>query len=168
MPRYNTKMPKIKKSVGRPRKERKVTEPLRPVGRPPFEVNLETRQRVERLLAARMTLKAVAAAVGCELPTFRKHFADEIENGKARIEAQVVDALYAEAFGGNVSALRKVYAIVTGRDEMTMPKALKEEREAEGSDGGKKIGKKEQQFIDAKNVPGKFEAPEPPSKHSLQ
>lgn len=88
-------------------------EPLPPrsapdgAGRPPHVPTEETRERVEILLAGGMPAWQVAKAVGVSESTLRDHYADELDGGRARKNAEVMVAMFRSATdAGNVSAQR--------------------------------------------------------------
>jgi hypothetical protein len=85
--------------------ETKMTEKRKP-GRPSFEIRNGDRATVERLASAGATAVAIAAALGCSIPTLKAKFAGEIANGAARRRAEVIEMIYAAARKGSVSAMK--------------------------------------------------------------
>lgn len=123
-------------------------------GRPPFKPTRQMRQKVERYTMCQMTQLQIAQALGISLPTLTKHFVDELQYGASRQRGQVVDMLFRSADDGNVSAQRKLIQMADGE---TIKLDSSDEETSE-----KKLGKKEQQALDAHDVGDKFQAPEPP------
>jgi predicted ArsR family transcriptional regulator len=128
----------------------KVQTQRRGRGRPEHTPDRQSRQAVEQLVAARVGHRQIAYALGITHKTLEKHYQDELLNGVARKQKEVMAMLYRSAKGGNVSAQRKLYAIVYGETNNA------EEKPA------KKLGKKEQLHQDAKEVSAKFAPPTPP------
>lgn len=73
-------------------------------GRPEHVPTEETRQRVEILVAGGMAQWQIAAAIGVSEPVLRDRYATELEGGRSRRMAQVIEARFQAAIGGNVSA----------------------------------------------------------------
>lgn len=96
----------------------------------------------------------IAAALGIDVDTLRKHLARELATGHANRRREVVNLLFASARDGNVSAQRKLEEIgkIAGAAE-----AVKR-REAPAP----KLGKKEEQKLAAGRVEGVFAPPSPP------
>jgi len=87
-------------------------QPPRPrSGRPEHVPTAETRERVEILVAARMPSWQIAKALGIAEPTLRFHYAEEMEGGRARKTAAVLEALYREGAAGNTSAAKAWLAL---------------------------------------------------------
>lgn len=115
-----------------------------PGGRPPHQPTAELRDRVEILLASGMPAFRVAAAIGISVPTLRVHYADELLHARARREAQVKEALFRAALGGNVSAQKAWLAIP---HELEAPPV-----ERPVADRPAKLGKKEQAALAAETA----------------
>lgn len=76
-------------------------------GRPEHVPTDESRERVEVLIAGDMRQWQIAAALGISVPTLAEHYAAELEHGRSRKRAAVLEALYkAGVEGGNVAALK--------------------------------------------------------------
>lgn len=86
-------------------------------GRPAHEATPELRERVEILVAGGQTAWQIAAALGVSEPTLRLHYAAELDTGRARKTADVLEALYREAKDGNVSAMKAWLGRSTHLDE---------------------------------------------------
>ena len=88
------------------------------MGRPEHVPTEATRDRVEVLVAGGMRQWQIAAAIGVSVPTLCQHYADELENGRARKEACIIEALYKAGIeAGNVSALKAWLAQPKALDE---------------------------------------------------
>lgn len=77
-------------------------------GRPPYEPTEEAREKVRVLKAGGMSDVAVASALCISVPTLTKHHSLELEEGAARVQADVLMARYRAAMGGNVPAQNKL------------------------------------------------------------
>lgn len=92
-------------------------------GRPEHVPTEETRGRVEVLVAGGMPQWQIAAALGLSEPTLLKHYAVELDGGRAKRTAEVLEALYRAAVeDGNVSAQKAWLARQTPIDEPPAPK----------------------------------------------
>ena len=69
------------------------------------EPTIELRAQVSALSAFGMRHEAIAAHVGCDDKTLRKHYRDELSSGKDQANAKVAKALYEQAIGGNTVAM---------------------------------------------------------------
>lgn len=131
-------------------------------GRPPHKPTAAWRRKVEELRSCGMSEDAVARAMGLDVDTLRKHYADELANGAARKRAQIIAMLYKSASKGNVSAQKKL-------EEMSRAaigaQALMGEAPVEASKPVK-LGKKEQAAAIAREAaaPGNKFAPPPPPR----
>ena len=105
-------------------------------GRPHHVPTEESRERVEILVAGGMPAWRIAAAIGCSEPTLREHYADELEHGRARREAEITVSLYRAAREGNVAAMKEWRRTPTDMDAPPPPKEPP-------------LGKKEQQQMEA-------------------
>jgi hypothetical protein len=63
-----------------------------------------TRERVRNLAARGVRQDDIAAMIGCDPKTVRKHFRDELDRGTAEANADVAGALYERAMRGDVTA----------------------------------------------------------------
>lgn len=88
-------------------------EPLRDRrGRPSYKVSKENQRFVMLRAGAGWTQAAIAADMGCDEKTLRKHFSRELEWGATMVEGELLDVLGAKARGGNVSAAREVRSMM--------------------------------------------------------
>lgn len=124
-----------------------------PVGRPEHVPDRKTRQIVERCIACGMSHEDTARAIGISWKTLDKYYADELKNGPARKRREVINMLFASAKAGNVSAQRKLVAMVGGDPEVPV---------ADAEAPRKKLGKKEQVQAAAERVSDKYAPPAPP------
>jgi hypothetical protein len=110
-------------------------DPLReardPRGRKKLKVSNELRDKVSILRAAGMEREEIADAIGCSERTLRTYFLPELNEGKSVKRAAVIEALYAAAMTGSVSAAKAFLALGAKAD--AIPPAPKPE----------KLGKKE-------------------------
>lgn len=84
-----------------------MTEETR-LGRPPYEPTEELREKVRVLKAGGMSDTAVASVIGISVPTLTKYYSFELEEGAAKVQADVLMARYRAAMGGNVTAQNKL------------------------------------------------------------
>lgn len=73
-------------------------------GRPPHERKEVDVSRIERMVAYGIPQEQIAAIMGMSAPTLRKHYADALENGKAKVVTEVAESLYETAVAGDVQA----------------------------------------------------------------
>jgi DNA-binding CsgD family transcriptional regulator len=74
-------------------------------GRPEHVPTDETRERVEILIAGGMQQWQIAAALGISEPVLRDRYATELDAGRSKKTAQVIEAQFKAAVeGGNVAA----------------------------------------------------------------
>lgn len=73
-------------------------------GRPEFKATAEQRERVEILIGGGMAIEEIAAALNLSKNTLKKHFGIELRMGRSKKRAEVLEAMYNSAKGGNVSA----------------------------------------------------------------
>lgn len=134
-------------------------------GRPPRQVKKGERERVMRLRADGWSIERIARLLKTDHETLRKLFAEELEHG-ADIKT---DALleYAER-----SAKRGSQASIKWLSERYAAATAARQLEARGSAPAKeaeakppKLGKKEQQQVDAGKVGGIFAPPPAPKVH---
>lgn len=85
-------------------------------GRPEFKPTDKQRLRVEILIGGGMAVDEVAAALEVDKKTLAKHFSAEIKHGRARKRAEVLEAMFNAAKGGNVSAQKAFIALNTLAD----------------------------------------------------
>ena len=81
-----------------------------PAGRPAFEITKEVLKKVETLAAQGLTLRETALALGISYQTLNEKskeysdFSEAIDAGRAKGVAQVANALFQKAIGGDVTA----------------------------------------------------------------
>lgn len=124
-------------------------------GRKEFEPTDEQREMVMVLRASGVSVLPIADAIGISEPTLRKHFALELERATIDIKAKVLMARFHAAMKGNVNAQNRMLETVSAHDAN---RKLNPEKEAKAP----KLGKKEQQLLDAQNVAPKFAPPSAP------
>jgi hypothetical protein len=128
-------------------------------GRPPYSPTIESRQMVEEMKFCGESENTIARALRIDVDTMRKHFADELAYGHASRRREIVSLLFKSARDGNVSAQKKL-------EEMGRVAGAAAEIDRRGQaptpPAPPKLGKKEQQLVDAKEVTGKFAPPAPP------
>lgn len=73
-------------------------------GRPPFKPTKEQRDIVESTSGYGIPHDQIARLIGITKPTLEKHFRNELDVGAAKANAKVVESLYEQAVGGNVTA----------------------------------------------------------------
>jgi hypothetical protein len=69
-----------------------------------------------------MAIEAIAAQVGLSEPTLRKYYLRELEKGPDLARGRVIEAMYAKAIGGNVTAQR-AYLQLTEKGQGIPPPA---------------------------------------------
>jgi len=72
----------------------------------PLKVTKADRRKVMLLCAAGFSERAIANVLGTTQVTVRKHFAEELETGRAQIQAENLSRLDRAAAKGNVSAMK--------------------------------------------------------------
>ena len=134
-------------------------------GRPPHEATAEKRKLVMLLAAFDWTQGAIAGALGITEPTLRKNYFRELKfrpEARVRVEAALINRLFAEAMDGKVGAIDKFFK----RLEKSDAKALASVYQSAGPDKGKPksvpLGKKETRKAEAQAVSGVFAPPPPP------
>lgn len=113
-----------------------------PRGRPKFRKSAENQRLVISLRGAGFSHDEVAAFMGCDPKTLRKHFSRELDHGAKFLEGMAVQVLVEKMMAGNTSAAIKVR-------EMARLQAPSPKRPAPTS----KLGKKESALKDAHAVP---------------
>lgn len=128
-------------------------------GRPEHIPTKRNRERVEVLVAAGQTQWQIAAVLRVSVPTLVKHYAAELDDGRARKDAAVLEALYAGAKKGNVGAIRTwLGRLRPAEGPHDQPSAA-----PRAEPTGMALGKKEQQAELARQAArGKYEPPPPP------
>ena len=74
-------------------------------GRPPYEPSPKDRRILEATAGWAMPQERIARVIGIDAKTLRKHFAEELEIGSARLEAQLAQNLLRIAQGQDRQAL---------------------------------------------------------------
>ena len=74
-------------------------------GRPPYEPSPKDRRIAEAMAGWAMPQERIARVIGIEAKTLRKHFAEELEIGSAKLEAQLAQDLLRIAQGQDRQAL---------------------------------------------------------------
>lgn len=97
---------------------------------------------VERMASCGESEETIARAFDITVDALRKTFDDELKNGAARQRRAVIDMLYKNAEGGNISAQKRLEEMQ--REALIPPGTLPVSRQ-----GGSKLGKKEQAIADA-------------------
>jgi DNA-binding CsgD family transcriptional regulator len=125
-------------------------------GRPEHLPTRSTRNRVEILVAGGQSQWQIAAVLGISVPTLVKHYSQELDDGRSRRDAQILEALFAKASAGNVSAIRtwlgRLRPGAGPADEMPAPEIR-----------SGVLGKKEQRRdLVERAATGKYEPPAPP------
>lgn len=77
-------------------------------GRPAYRATAAQRREVEQMVACGMPKAAVARALDIHEETLDKHFAEELQTGRAKRRREVIGLLFRQARGGNVSATKKL------------------------------------------------------------
>ncbi len=127
-----------------------------PQGRPAHEPTPESREQVEILVASGMRAWQIAAAIGITEPTLNRHYADELQHGRARRTAAMVIAQYRAGQEGNVSA-QKAWLSTNHAIERAPPVA----EEVRPGQLGKKAALAQAAQVVGR---GKFATPAPPLK----
>lgn len=81
-------------------------------GRPAFNPTAAHRRQVEMMLSVGTSADMIARAIGITEPTLRKHFREELANGLARRQLEVLSLLFKSARKGNVSAQRHLEQMI--------------------------------------------------------
>jgi hypothetical protein len=69
-----------------------------------LQVTDAMRREVQSLAARGVPQESIAAIVGCDAKTLRKHFRHELDRGMAEANSQVIGALFDNAIRGNIAA----------------------------------------------------------------
>jgi AraC-like DNA-binding protein len=96
------------------------------MARPEYRPTSDESSRVEVLKAAGWTERDLAQLLGISRGTLRKHFGDELKNGRLRCRAEVVEALWRSASSaGNLAASKAWLRLCDDADaaERTKPEA---------------------------------------------
>ncbi len=131
-----------------------------------FVPTREQRNRVAELVAADCEEHLIAADLGISKTILRKHFRDELADGKAITRKRAMTELFRQAFKqGSIPALKTVVALTTDT------KVVDQDGKAEAKRPALKLGKKELQQIEADQAnKGLYATPAPPKavKSTLQ
>jgi hypothetical protein len=74
------------------------------MARTAFRATDEMRDKVRSLAGRGVRQEDIAAMIGCDPKTMRKHFPDQLDRGMAEANANVAGALYEKAIGGDTPA----------------------------------------------------------------
>ena len=74
-------------------------------GRPPYKPNDEHRRQVEQLTGFGMPIRAMGKVLKISENTIRKHYADELETGRDKANANVAKSLYRKATGDGAASV---------------------------------------------------------------
>lgn len=121
-------------------------------GRPEFSPSTEERQKVEVLIAGRMSHDDIARVLGITPPTLRKHFKDELATGLAKKRAEVLVALHTSALAGNASAQKSMLALTGVAQSANPPKDRVVPAGEAPQPANTRLGKKEQQALAAQTA----------------
>lgn len=105
-----------------------------PRGRPSFAKSKENQLLVMTLRARNWTQDQIAAFMGCDEKTLRKHFSRELEHGALFMEGIAMQALVRKMQEGHVGATREVLAITRAAvlpTKPSKPKTAKPGKKAE-------------------------------------
>lgn len=109
-------------------------------GRPEHVPNAESHDRVSVLAAGGMAQWQIAAALDISVPTLVLHYAADLQFGRSRKRAQMLEALFAAGVtGGNVSAMKAFLILSFELQDAPTVQAAKFES----------LGKKEQAIVAA-------------------
>lgn len=134
-------------------------EPLRDRrGRPSFAKTPENQDFVAVRAAAGWAQAAIAAAIGCDEKTLRKHFSRELSGGRLIVEGMALDVLMKKLREGHGPSIRLLLERI---DETAAPvrkvarAAETEDGEGEEDDGPRRggLGKKEIADREAQLIP---------------
>ena len=123
-------------------------------GRPPFVVTDAMRETVMRMVAVNESHRDIALAIGCNSSTLALRFKDELDTGRAVKRAQLVNAVFAKALEGNAGMLKLAIDITSIPNGPDKPYQIPDAKPAAAEPPApkpEKIGKKEQQLLDARN-----------------
>lgn len=129
-------------------------------GRPPHVPTRENASKVMLLLAQGWTDVRIAGALGITVPTLRKHYFRQLKaRDVARDRAEAIGLLTLWNMGreGNVAAMKEYFR----RHDASLGDIFDDDVERER----KKVGKKEQDRIEAENPPDEWDAVLPSTAH---
>lgn len=122
------------------------TEARDPRGRKRHRRLPQIAEKVAVLRASDLTVEEIAARVGLSEPTLRRYYFRELKSGPALAKSLIVEAMYAKAKAGNVSAARFIREEFS-RGETAVPVA-REPKPQPATD----LGKKAQADLDAQTA----------------
>ena len=122
------------------------------MARPAFKPTPTQRRKVAAAAAGGMAHESIALALGITRPTLLKYFDAELTTGAAQKRLEALDALFAAAKRGNVSAIKTVL-LVSSAVEPQQPSPAGASKEGEKPEAAPapspRLGKKEAQQIAA-------------------
>lgn len=74
------------------------------MARPTHQPTKETKERVKTLIGYGLTVEQVGSVIGIDAKTLKKHYEEEVLNGRAAALETVVGALFRNIRKGNVAA----------------------------------------------------------------
>lgn len=98
-------------------------------GRPEHEPTPESRRKVIKLASRRLTYDTIAIAMDMHRNTLKKHYAAELEEGRARHEVQFTELVWKQMENGDGAMIRWWDATRNGRN----PNRPQTEEELEGN-----------------------------------
>lgn len=118
-------------------------------GRPEHVPTKRSRERVEILVAAGQSQWQIASVLGISVPTLVRHYSEELDNGRAKRDAEVLEALYqAAAIEKNVTAMKAWLA----RDRELQDPLHRQPSPEPARAQGETLGKKEQARLLARSA----------------
>ena len=132
----------------------------RPRGRPVYKPSIEGRQTVEEMKYFGEDEAVIARALGIDIKTLKKHFADELDGGFAARRKEIVGMLFKSAREGNVSAQRKLEEI--GKVAGAAEEVDRRTSQPPVPPAPPKLGKKEEANVRAVDANVRFAVPTPP------
>ncbi len=140
-----------------PKLSRKAATPeeAKPAGRPEHEPNYETRRTVELLVAAGTPMPQIAHTLGISEPTLRKHYPEQIGQGRAKVFASMLASLHAAARKGNVAAIGRMIDIIQHAEMEDISARLRGKAQGQKPDKAEPLGKKAQAAQDALDAASK-------------
>lgn len=124
----------------------------RKAGRPAYQPDDATRDLVKMMVAFGHSEDEIAAAAGIARMTMRKAYGEELTLGRAKTRGEVLILLLKAARTGNVSAIKHIEAMTSGRKDADQPYELPKGAEApavEPEEKAEVLGKKAQRLLDA-------------------
>ncbi|GLS87696.1 hypothetical protein GCM10010873_26700 [Cypionkella aquatica] len=84
-------------------------------GRPSYAKSEENQRFVEVRAAAGWSHEAIAADMGIDPDTLRKHFSGELKNGALKLEGMLLDVLQQRAREGHIPSVRELQSRIVAR-----------------------------------------------------